>query len=118
MRAAIDYMYYVDNFFNMKVIKREKELTYLVHSSTGITRDNNTRREQLNMHDYAMHTLWSYYVTCTIDQIHAIRTLFVTNEFSKKREVLEKPDYINELKKVIERMQVSIRNKQTKLISI
>ena len=64
------------------------------------------------MHDYAMHTLWSYYVTCTIDQIHAIRTLFVTNEFSKKREVLEKPEYMNELKKVIERMQVSIIDKQ------
>ena len=111
MRAAIDYMYYVDNFFDMQIVKRDAQLTYLVHSSTGITRDKNTRRKQLDMHDFAMHKLWSYFEKCTIEQIHALRTLLVTNEYSKAEEALKETAYKEELIELIENMQISVKNK-------
>ena len=82
MRAAIDYMYYIDNFENADIIFSNKPLTYLVHSSTGITRNKESRKNQLSMHDKAMHEIWSRYTNCSMKQIQIIRKLCVTEEFS------------------------------------
>jgi glycosyltransferase involved in cell wall biosynthesis len=81
MRAAVDYCYYVDNYFNSYFRSMERVLVYLVHSSTGITRDSSSRCNQLAMHDYAMHRLWSSFVDCSISDISAIRSIVVSREY-------------------------------------
>ena len=81
MRAAVDYMYYIDNYTTTPIHVCPFPLTYLVHSSSGITRTGISRSLQLSMHDYAMHRLWSKYVPCTMSQISIMRTILVTGEY-------------------------------------
>lgn len=80
MRAAVDYCYYVDNYFDSCFISMEKILVYLVHASTGITRDSTSRCNQLAMHDYAMYRLWSSFIDCGLSDISAVRSMVVTRE--------------------------------------
>ena len=80
MRAAVDYMYYIDNYTMSTIHFCPYSLTYLVHSSSGITRTGLSRCLQLTMHDYAMHRLWSKYVPCTLAQISILRTILVASE--------------------------------------
>ena len=80
MRAAVDYCYYVDNYFRSQFLSVNKSLTYLVHSSSGISRDYSSRCNQLAMHDYVMHRLWSYFTSCSLADISAIRQIVVTGE--------------------------------------
>jgi len=81
MKAAVDYMFYVDNYTTAPICFCPASLTYLVHSSSGITRNGLSRSLQLSMHDYAMHRLWSKYVQCTLAQISTLRAILVTNEY-------------------------------------
>jgi glycosyltransferase involved in cell wall biosynthesis len=81
MRAAVDYMYYIDNYTMSPIHFCPYSLTYLVHSSFGITRTGLSRSLQLTMHDFAMHRLWSKYVPCTLAQISILRTILVTAEY-------------------------------------
>ena len=81
MKAAVDYCFYIDNFFESQFISMNRPLTYLVHSSTGISRDRATRCNQLAMHDYAMHRLWSQFADCTRKDISAIRQIVVSHEY-------------------------------------
>lgn len=80
MRAAVDYAFYVDNYIDSSFISLNDTLTYLVHSATGITRDNKSRAIQLKMHDSIMHELWSKFIDCTSEQISIIRQFIVTQE--------------------------------------
>jgi|GEM_PF-4041324 len=81
MKAAVDYMFYVDNYFACPIFFRKMPLTYLVHSSTGITRSSDMRSVQLAMHDYAMFRLWSYYIPCQLSHISILRSLLVADEY-------------------------------------
>ena len=65
------------------------------------------------MHDYAMHKLWSYYDKCTIDQIHVLRVLFVTPEYSEVNERINNIGYLKELIDLIKRVQESIESLST-----
>ena len=80
MRAAVDYCNYVDNYFTSRFISLDAKLVYLVHSSSGITRNPVSRCNQLAMHDYAMHRLWSSFADCTLSDISAIRSIVVSKE--------------------------------------
>ena len=80
MRAAVDYCYYVENFMDSVFVSVPDCLTYLVHSSSGITRGKLSRCNQLAMHDYVMHRLWSKFADCRLEDISALRLLMVTDE--------------------------------------
>jgi hypothetical protein len=80
LRAAVDYCFYVDNFFQSQFVSFKIPLTYLVHSSTGISRDKDTRCNQLAMHDFVMHRQWSYFIKCSLSDISAIRQIVVSSE--------------------------------------
>ena len=81
MKAAVDYSFYIDNFFESQFISMNRPLTYLVHSSTGISRDRATRCNQLAMHEDVMYRLWSQFADCTRKDISAIRQIVVTHEY-------------------------------------
>jgi len=81
MRAAVDYCNYVDNYFTSRFISFDAKLVYLVHSSSGITRNPVSRCNQLAMHDFVMHRLWNYFGSFALSDISLIRTLVVTSEY-------------------------------------
>lgn len=80
IRSAVDYCYYVDNYSNSDFISVNQSLTYLVHSSTGITRNLSSRSNQLHNHDVAMHALWSKFVNCSFDDVSTIRRVAVAGD--------------------------------------
>lgn len=102
LRAAVDYCFYVDNFFQSQFVSFKMPLTYLVHSSTGISRDKDTRCNQLAMHDFVMHRQWSYFIKCSLSDISAIRQIVVSSEGPQVDITLYNAEKISRLKHIVE----------------
>ncbi len=79
-RSAVDYNFFVDNFFNAPIYHNQTNLTYIILSKHAISRSSKSRFDQLNNHDHVMHKLWNRFITISLDEIRVIRNIVVTNE--------------------------------------
>ena len=105
-RAALDYRFYVDNFFSSVFHQSRLPLTYLVHSSQGITRSSSSRKQQLTNHDHVQFDLWNKFTDVSFDEICALRTIFVTSEHSNSS--LSLPQMKHTAVGVIEKLNFAI----------